>query len=391
MSGVVVPGAPEDQKLPSLRHQRRRLLLVPPAVLLIAAIVLAATVRLGVVTLPANPFARPPSDGVKDNGASTSLQTVTRRDLSSQTQANGTLGYAGSYSVVNQANGILTSLPSVGQVVSQGQVLYKVNGSPVVLLYGSTPAYRDLAEGATAGSVTGSDVQELNADLLALGYVSSSDLSPSSDAFTWWTKYAVEKLQAALGVDQTGTLTLGQVVFLPSAARITAVQGTLGASAGSGQPLMTASSTTRHVTVDLDASEQSELAVGDQVEIGLPNRKSTPGTVSSVGSVASSGSQGGSPTVPVVITPTDPSATGSLDQAPVNVTITTDTVKDVLVVLVAALLARPGGAYAVEVVSSRGVHHLVSVSLGLFDNADGLVQVTSSRLQVGDRVVVPAT
>jgi hypothetical protein len=360
-------------------------------VLLIAAVVLAATVRLGVVTLPANPFARPPSGGVKDNGASTSLQTVTRRDLSSQTRANGTLGYAGSYSVVNQANGILTSLPSVGQVVSQGQVLYKVNGSPVVLLYGFTPAYRDLAEGATAGSVTGSDLQELNADLVALGYVSSSDLSPSSDAFFWWTKYGVEKLQAALGVDQTGTLTLGQVVFLPSAARITVVRGTLGASAGSGQPLMTASSTTRQVTVNLDASEQSELAVGNQVEISLPNGKSTPGTVSSVGSVASSGSQGGSPTVPVVITPTDPSATGSLDQAPVSVTITTDTVRDALVVLVAALLARPGGAYAVEVVSSRGVHHLVSVSPGLFDDADGLVQVTSSRLQVGDRVVVPAT
>jgi hypothetical protein len=391
MSGAVVPPALEDQELSSLRHRRHRLLLVPLAVLLIAAIVLAATVRLGVVTLPANPFARPASDGVTDNGASTSLQSVTRRDLSSQTQDSGTLGYAGSYSVINRANGILTSLPSVGQVVSQGQVLYKVNGSPVVLLYGSTPAYRDLAEAATAGSVTGSDVQELNADLVALGYVSRSDLSPSSDAFTWWTKSGVEKLQAALGVDQTGTLTLGQVAFLPSAARITTVQGTLGASAGSGQPLMTASSPTRQVTVNLDASEQSELAVGNQVEISLPNGKSTPGTVTTVGSVATAGSQGGSPTVPVVITPTDPAATGSLDLAPVNVTITTATVKNVLVVPVAALLAGPGGTYVVEVVNSRGAHHLVPVSLGLFDNADGVVQVTSSQLQVGDRVVVAAT
>jgi hypothetical protein len=363
--------------------QPRRVLPISLAVLLIAAIVLAAALRIGGVTLPA----RPASGAVTDNGAPTSLQTVARRDLSSQTRASGTLGYAGSYPVVNQASGILTSLPQVGQVVSQGQVLYAVNGSPVALLYGSTPAYRDLAE----GGVTGSDVQELNADLVALGYVSGSELSPSSDAFTWWTRYGVEKLQAGLGVDQTGALAPGQVVFLPGAARITAVQGALGATTSPGQPLLTASSTSRQVVVGLDAGDQSELAVGDQVGISLPNGRSTPGTVSSVGSVATSGPQGGSPTVAVLITPTDPSATGSLDQAPVDVTITTATVRDALVVPLLALLARPGGTYAVEVVSDSGVHRLVPVSLGLFDSADGLVQVTSTSLQAGQRIVVASS
>jgi hypothetical protein len=387
MSGVVVPAAPGDRESPSPRHRRRRIVLGAPAVLLAAAIVLAATVRLGVVTLPANPA----SDGVRDGGASTSLETVTRRDLSSQTRASGTLGYAGSYPVINQASGILTSLPSVGQVVSQGQVLYEVDGTPVVLLHGSTPAYRDLAEGATAGSVTGPDVQELNADLVALGYVGSPDLSPSSDAFTWWTRYGVEKLQAALGEVQTGALALGQVVFLPTAARITAVQGALGASAGPGQPLLQASSTARQVSVEIDADQQSELAVGDQVDVSLPDGRSTTGTVTSVGSVATSGSQGGSPTVPVLIAPADPSATGSLDQAPVSVAITVATVRNALVVPVAALLARPGGSYVVEVVGSRGVHRLVPVSLGLFDDADGLVQVTGTQLQAGQRIVVPAS
>ena len=68
-----------------------------------------------------------------------------------------TLGYAGSYTVVYQGSGsgqpsgagspsssgstaTFTSLPAVGQVVSQGQRLYSVDGSPVVLLYGTTPA-----------------------------------------------------------------------------------------------------------------------------------------------------------------------------------------------------------------------------------------------------------
>ena len=82
------------------------------------------------------------------------------------------------YSVINQASGTYTELPVPGQVISQGQVLYRVNDSPVVLLYGSTPAYRTLSAGAT-----GADVAELNADLVALGYATSAQLSPTSASF----------------------------------------------------------------------------------------------------------------------------------------------------------------------------------------------------------------
>ena len=97
--------------------------------------------------------------------------------------------------------GTYTELPELGQVISQGQVLYRVNDSPVVLLYGSTPAYRTLSAGAT-----GADVAELNADLVALGYATSAQLSPTSASFGSATTTAVEKLQAALGVTQNGTL-----------------------------------------------------------------------------------------------------------------------------------------------------------------------------------------
>jgi hypothetical protein len=58
---------------------------------------------------------------------------------------------------------------------------------------------------------------------------------------------------------------------------------------------------------------------------------------------------------------------------------------------VTALLALAGGGYAVEVVDRGGVHRLVPVSLGLFDDAQGLVQVTGKTLRPGQRVVVPAT
>ena len=69
-------------------------------------------------------------------------------------------------------------------------------------------------------------------------------------------------------------------------------------------------------------------------------------------------------TIPVTVTLKDPSAAGSLDQAPVTVYITTATAHDALVVPVGALLAQSSGGYAVEVTGA---------------------------LAPGQRVVVPAT
>jgi hypothetical protein len=75
----------------------------------------------------------------------------------------------------------------------------------------------------------------------------------------------------------------------------------------------------------------------------------------------------------------------------VQVGVTTASVPNALVVPVTALLARSSGGYAVEVVAAGGANRLVPVSLGLFDDADGLVQVTGSGLAAGQNVVVPAT
>jgi hypothetical protein len=206
----------------------------------------------------------------------------------------------------------------------------------------------------------------------------------------------VEDLQAALGVTQNGTLALGQAVFLPTPARVTAISTTLGAPAGPGQPVMTVTSTTRQVSLAIDAAQQSELAVGDKVTITLPDNQNTPGVVSSVGTVAtalssdSSSGSNSSPTITVLVNPTDPAATGTWDQAPVEVSITSGAVANVLVVPVDALLALSDVGYAVEVVGADGIHRLVAVSLGLFDDADGMVQVSGSDLAAGQRVVVPA-
>jgi hypothetical protein len=94
----------------------------------------------------------------------------------------------------------------------------------------------------------------------------------------------------------------------------------------------------------------------------------------------------------VGVIPSNPAATGTWDQAPVQVSITTASVRGALVVPVTALLAQSSGGYAVEVAGAgTNNNHLVAVSLGLFDDADGLVQVTGSGLAAGQEVVVPST
>lgn len=297
-----------------------------------------------------------------------------------------------------------TSLPSVGQVIKENQPVYSLNNQPVPLLYGTIPAYRAFSLGMSDGA----DVGELTADLITLGY--GSGLT-QSDRYSTATAAAVKRWQAALGLSATGEVLLGQVVFEPGPIRVTSVSPSVGQSTGGGGggaaggggsggggggAVLEATSTTRQVSIALDASQQSEVAVGDKVTITLPDNQTTPGVISSVGTVATtssstdtSGSGASSPTITVLVSPTDPAATGTWDQAPVNVTITTGTVTNALVVPVDALRAQTAGGYAVEVVSTSGIRHLVPVSLGLFDDDAGLVQVTGTSLSAGEQVAVP--
>src|SRR5215468_1928315 len=368
-AGMSVPAGPE----PGRRRRRRRRVLAGGA---------AAVVAAGVAVAVSGPFAGAghAGGGAAASGYPTALSAITRRLLQSQTSVSATLGYAGSYAVTGHG-GTVTWLPAAGRVIGQGQVLYRVgNGTPVVLLYGRVPAWRALAEG-----VHGADVRQLNRALVALGCATRAQLDPASKYFTAATGYALEKLQARVGLPQTGALPLGQAVFLPSAIRVTTVPGSLGAPAAGA--VLAATSARHVVTIALDAAQQSQVKTGDKVMITLPTGRVTPGVVSSVGKVATGGT---SPKVTVTVTLTHPRAAGGLDQAPVTVAITTATVKHALVVPVAALLARPGG-YAVEEVTAGGRHHLVPVRLGLFDAAAGLVQVSGPGLAAGQTIVVPAS
>jgi multidrug efflux pump subunit AcrA (membrane-fusion protein) len=268
-----------------------------------------------------------------------------------------------------------------------------VDNDPIPLLCGRTPLYRPLDEG-----VSGPDVRELNRNLVDLGYAKRSDVKGTQNEFGSPTADALAELQDDIGLDESGSLEPGDAVFLPGPLRITRVSATLATMSQSGSPVAQATSTRRRVEVALDPTEAGTVAVGDPARVVLPDNSTTAGKVTRIGTVAGGGSGSGSgesestgSTIPVYVKLERDNDASAIDEAPVQVEITTDRVKDALSVPVTALLARAGGGYAVESVGDDGQRELVSVELGAFDDANGLVQVTGSGLAAGDRVVVPAT
>jgi hypothetical protein len=321
-----------------------------------------------------------------------------------------------------------TWLPSAGAVIRQDQRVYSVSGVPVPLLYGPVAAYRAFY----VGMPNGPDVAELTRDLRALGY--GGGLAQSHH-YSQATAAAVERWQRARGLPTTGEILLGEVVFEPGPIRVASVTPTAGSSAGGGGgggsggggggagggggTVLTATDTTPVVTVSLGVSQEYLVKPGDAVSVTLPDGTTTVGgRVQSVGTVATcpggggtgtgngsgsgsagqspcsssgSGGSGGSnssPTVTVTITLDSTPPGAALDQAPVNVNITSQRADGVLAVPVNALLALQGGGFGVQVVSGSGTR-LLAVTTGLYSHT--MVQVSAPGLATGMRVEVPSS
>jgi hypothetical protein len=385
--------------------------------------------------------------------------TVARRTLVDRQRIDGTLGYAGKRTAANRLSGTITWLPRTGAVSRPGRTLFKVDGTPVVLMDGTLPAYRSLA----AGVDDGDDVRQLERGLARLGY----DPGLVDDHYSSSTAAAVKRWQKAIGVETTGRVELGRVVFLPGARRVTDVKVALGSSASGGggadnpnskfasytpesgpnlddgnlpspetpkkkkkpkandkkaknEPrssrpqstpaaddsssddstgdasapsteVLETTSTRRVVTAKVDVADQTLVAKGRLVRVELPDGRTVPGRITSVGTVATSddsnsdqpGGGDSTPTISITIRLKSAKAAGRLDQAPVSVQIARTTKRHVLAVPVQALVARPGGRYALERADGR----LVTVTPGVF--AGGYVEIAAGAIHEGDRVRVP--
>ena len=322
-------------------------------------------------------------DGDETAGAAATA-AVTTRDLNEYEELSGTLGFGDPVDVTLTGQGTITALPALGALIDRGQGVVEVDGRWVPLWFGDRPLWRQLDGNADDGA----DIQEVEENLVALGIVTTDELTVDQD-WTSATTAAVKEWQESQGRDETGTLAPGDVVVLPGAVRVAEHPTAVGG--GAGGPVLKVTSPSRQVDIDLEATKQTLVAKDQAVEIELPDGTLIAGKVVAVGTVATAEDSGdpnggGTPTIEVTVSLDDPAQAGTLDSAPVAVRLTTSAATGVLAVPVDALLALAEGGYAVERVADGGTTELVAVETGAF--ADGWVEVTGE-IAEGDDVVVP--
>lgn len=308
---------------------------------------------------------------------------VTEQTLLDTATTTGELGFGSTTTTSSKVTGTITNLPSVGGTVIRGQALYEVDNVPIALMYGSLPAYRALSEG-----VEGADVEQLEANLAALGYTGFT----VDDEFTATTAAAVKRWQRHRGLAKTGVVDLGSVVFAPGKVRVDSLAVDAGAATAPGQEVLTFTGTSRAVTVELDTDEQRLAQKGHKVTVVLPDGKEVTGVISDVTTVVKPAEeQNQEDETKVEVTIDLPGKKAQKQSAPfalaaVDVTFTVDEREDVLTVPVAALLALQEGGFGLEVVTGRTTTY-VPVETGLF--ADGRVEVSGKGISAGTIVGVP--
>ncbi|MFD3737378.1 peptidoglycan-binding protein [Streptomyces sp. NPDC058629] len=400
----------------------RRTVLIASAVAVVAAVAVVGALGLGGGD-DGDPSA-PPRSGT--------VVAVTRATLTERTSVEGQLGYGTELPLPVKAQGTVTWLPETGATVERGDELLRVDDRPVVLMYGSLPMYRSLGltaqeneQGSDGGNsdeqqrdgggdgkspnasrstapggagterspgsslavreLKGMDVMQFETNLAALGYTGFT----VDEKFTSLTADAVRRWQKSLGVAQTGTVEVGDVIYSASKVRI----GQPGTRLGSpvGENTLTYTGTARKVTVNASATEAAWAVRDARVTVELPNGNPVPGKVAAIGKQATApeggGGEGGGnsrpATIPVTVTIKDQKAVGQLESGPVTVEYVGKEVKGALTVPVSALVALAEGGHGLETADGQ----FVAVKTGLF--ADGNVEVSGAAVREGMKVRIP--
>jgi membrane fusion protein, multidrug efflux system len=155
---------------------------------------------------------------------------VTRQTLVDTQTETGDLGYGDATTVTGRLASTVTALPASGSTVKRGEALYRVDNTPVVLLYGALPAYRALAPDAK-----GADVKQFEQNLYELGYRGFT----VDDTYSATTADAVKKWQGDLGLPKTGTVGLGRVLYTAGPVRVATQKAAVGDATQPGAALLT--------------------------------------------------------------------------------------------------------------------------------------------------------
>ena len=278
----------------------------------------------------------------------------------------------------------------VDGILDLGEIVFLPGPSQVVsqVVSKGTQTTGTVVRVTTGEPAAGTDILQLEKALLALQYDAGGKLEVDG-VFTLESIAAIIEFQNAGALEVDGIIDLGEVVFLPGAARVTDQLTTEGNVIGAGSNVLDISFSPKVVRMDLPSDEQGLLIVGSEVVVELPDQSKVPASVISVSNTAEAPINGpGLATFDVVIELTDSQLALGLDEAPVEVIVVSDSVVDVMAVPVSALVALLEGGYAVELDTGSGTRRYVGVETGFFGE-DGMIEIVSPELEPGDRVVIP--
>jgi peptidoglycan hydrolase-like protein with peptidoglycan-binding domain len=270
----------------------------------------------------------------------------------------------------------ITSIVSVNTMLQSGDILYSVDGKPIVALDGTLPVWRAISIGTTDGD----DIRQLEASLVALGFDPNQKVAINSH-FDASTSAMVKTWQASLGVTVTGSIPFGSVVFLPALSRVTTVLQPVGAKVSDADSILTVAAATQHVVINVPAADRAQVAPGLTVQIGQ-NGSPVEGQVIQLRSAI----QNGVAVVQAIIKPNQ-----SLERVAAGATVKVSVVlvkaRNVLLAPAAALVSRLDGSYAVQVGLTQTTAHWVTVQL--LGVSGSTAAISAESLDVTATVLVP--
>ena len=327
----------------------------------------------------------PASESTSATPAQFSTAQVSTGSIITETKVSGTVQYAAKQPVVSGLAGVVTELPPAGGTIVAGSAAYRVDTRPVIMLSGTTPAWRDFATGMTDGE----DVRQLEQNLIAFGFFTGEP-----DArFTWSTAAAIRAWQKFMGVEQTGAVERASILVSDRELRVDSLDSRLGSQVAAGSPLFQATSLQQVVDVTVKSADRALASVGATVTVTLPTGGTTEGVVESIAAPASkpdADGTGSSIVVPVRISVADQAALAGLALAAVTVSFASTAKNDVLMVPVDALVPTSESEFALELprTTADDERRLLAVTVGTF--ASGKVEISGDGVVDGLTVVVPA-
>lgn len=236
-----------------------------PRVLLLVGLCVVMFVAGGAVAWALVTLLRPAVSPV-DTAAYT-YATVTRGQIESTVRLDTTTRWTTKGVGVNRSAGVVTGVSdALGQGdANQGDVLYSVDLRPVVVAQGDVPAFRSITVGES-----GEDVAQLQGMLTALGYYGKA-ITGKVDAAT---QQAIRLWQGGLGVERTGVVQAGDVIFVPHLPANLVLNTSLivrGATLMGGENVVSQLPTAPSFSILASGTQAAMVQSGYRVEITAPD------------------------------------------------------------------------------------------------------------------------